>query len=403
MVDRYRPFKYNVKAEFNKNDGEDRTPIEIPENNIMNVIIDNDYYGKVTPIVWIMFKMPRPLLDMMIKHSDTGTVILTIDKHTVDINNNFVPIERGRYIKDEFVYFINKNRNVLKDTQYEEDNERDIPDEIYIDVTIGFLKLECINKNKKIINTVYRNCTLTDIILYNTRHRKLLMEPLDNKNVYKEIFIPPLETISDLIKYLDDNYNLYTSPHIYYMDLDKSYLLSSSGKNIKSSNDEIESIFINMRNPKGLVGKIQGAHKDEEKYIFESDAEFGVYYNDEITDNKFNTILCVDSEGNKKELKLNLNSFNGSTKKYKLERVTNLNKGNIIKNKIELPKILFRISKNDLDASLLTPNKSYFVYNEDLEDKHYDGQYILSEKKELFIKSGDIFENNAILFLRKIS
>ena len=72
-----------------------------------------------------------------------------------------------------------------------------------------------------------------------------------------------------------------------------------------------------------------------------------------------------------------------------------------IKKGIENSSVVLNISKTEIDASLLTPNKEYQVKNF-TSYSEYDGRYILSYKKEILIRQEDSFIGNVMFGLRKV-
>ena len=72
-----------------------------------------------------------------------------------------------------------------------------------------------------------------------------------------------------------------------------------------------------------------------------------------------------------------------------------------MKYELELSAATLYINKNDLDTSVITPNKEYTVKNYDTHsDKN--GRFLLCQKKEIYIREGDSFILNMALMLKKI-
>ena len=75
------------------------------------------------------------------------------------------------------------------------------------------------------------------------------------------------------------------------------------------------------------------------------------------------------------------------------------NVSNAISNSIESSNITLSIVKNDLDASLFTINKEYII--RDPLHEEYNGRYILTHSKQLFIKQNGNFIMSTVLSFRK--
>lgn len=110
------------------------------------------------------------------------------------------------------------------------------------------------------------------------------------------------------------------------------------------------------------------------------------------------------SGASKVNVNLNLSNNTTATNKQRLVRVNNDNV-NIVKNmksQAELETTKLSLNKNDLDASVLTINKQYIIKNiNDHSDK--DGKFLLSRKRELFIRQDDSFVMNTMLDFKRLS
>ena len=103
------------------------------------------------------------------------------------------------------------------------------------------------------------------------------------------------------------------------------------------------------------------------------------------------------------EVKIDVNSDVYGQEKVKLIRVPNDNANLLkqMKSELELSAAKLIVNKNDLDSSVLTPNKEYTVRNYDTRsDKN--GKFLLSNKKEIYLREDDTFILNTILIFRQI-
>lgn len=393
MADRYIPYKYSAEMQWNGDE-----VIDIPSTNISNMIIDYNYDNRKMPIIFLSCNISKTLLDRMIKNRLGSTIILTIKKFTV--NKDGIPSTKINYIKDEFVYFMQDDVNYNKDVESDmtENVERD---DLYSRVLIGLLKMDSINNNKKNINYIYRKTSKTDIILHNTSHMKLLLEPLDNEKIFPELIVPPITSVSELLDFIDSKSSLYKTPYRYFMDFDRTYLLSSSGKNTQAIDEQVRNVIINIDNPVTKYGKIQGVYVEKDTHIIEIDGIYTRYFFDNKTDNMYNNIITVDGTGNVSSYDIDLFKIKGSAPKSTILRSDNPGRADMVKKKLELGKVTFKIIKNDIDCSVFTPNKEFNI-NNFKDHKEYNGKYILSERKEIFVKELEDFKSNIILLFKKV-
>lgn len=396
----YIPYRYYLEIKWNNSEEEE--PIELPPEVIQNMTVDYDYDKKNMPIILLTCNISKKLLDRMIREREKSTIILDVKKFSVDpTSNEFVPITKSSYVKEEYIYFLYSDINYNHDIDFYEKEEEEGED-VLVMVTIGLLKLDLINGNKKTINAVYRDVRLVDIILLNTKHMPLLLEPIPEDELIEELIIPPMDSISRLLKYINSMQVIYDTRYRYFLDFDKTYLISSSGNIVESSDDEINTIILNIDSPREMTSKVNGVYKDEESqaYVMEIQGSNVFYHEDPKTDNLFNNVVCIDSEGNRTELELDIMNTEGSTKKDRIFRTYNIDTDKLIKHDIETSGTVLRLLKSDVDSSIFTINKQIFVNN--LLRKEYSGQYILSSKKEIYVKDGDAYVQQLMILLRKL-
>lgn len=100
---------------------------------------------------------------------------------------------------------------------------------------------------------------------------------------------------------------------------------------------------------------------------------------------------------------ININVDLGALSKSLLIRVPNDNTNLLkqLKHQVELSASRISINKNDLDTTVLTPNKVYTIKNYDTHSKE-DGKFLLTKKREIYIRTDDTFTLNTILELQKL-
>lgn len=377
-------YKYSITIEYEL---EKDNIIKYSTNRIHNLLIDYDYINKNMPVLYLKAAIDKNVLDDMKKNIGKKTLILTVNKYLKDVK----PRIEKKYIKDEFVYFLDNNVNTRQDLDYSK-KEIEEGKELHELVTIGLAKLDLINNNKKIINEVFLNTSPINMICKNLSHMKLLIEPLTNNKIMKRLIIPPLDTVTKFIKYLDDNQSLYSTKYRLFYDFDKTYLLSSSGNKVESKDEEFSSVIINIHDTIDKDSKKEGIKIDKKNktYILEADSVDTNVLENVHTNISINNILAIGHDGETKNV--DIKSANSKIKNVKIARFRNdnLNKINEYKRDVE-NKISININKSDLDSSIFTINKEYNIRNfKNLKDK--DGKYLLNRKRDIFIREGEEFK-----------
>lgn len=384
-------YKYSISLLYMK----DNVSIEIKSDKIMTATIEYDYMKKNMPIILMRMILDKKLIDHMIANKNK-TIVLTISKFK-ESQNSTIKVYK-KFIRDEFFYFLDNNMNYLEDLDYGNTN-KDSEDITKI-ITVGLIKKDTVLNNKVLINTVYNDTSLLDIICSRFNDTGIVIEPFKNKHI-DNLIVTPIETLSKFIAYLDNQFTLYDTSYRLFFDFNKSYLLSSSGKGIETKDEKYNTIFINVNNSFKNESKVEGMREDKDNkayivYVDSSNINISV---DDGTTISYNEIIGVDSDGNSKIVNLNSN-LEGD--RYKVTRLTNnnLDKLDNIKHNIDSGNTVINIIKEQLDSEIFTMNKEYYIKNYDkLSDKN--GRYILIGKKELYMKEVDDFHMTSILTLKK--
>lgn len=386
----YKEYRYDIEFTYIYKNKEKVFDI----TNIKSLMIDYDYDNKNMPVMLIKISIDKNIIDDMIEHCNDKEVILNVYK----FDNSSTTKLKEVYISDSFMYFMSKETNdnkVLDYSDFTEDSE-----DIFKTITIGLVKKELLTNNKRIINEVFHNTSLVNILVKNMQHMKLLIEPLHNNKYIDSIIIPPTNSITNYIKYIDNIHSLYDTKYRLFYDFDMTYLLSSSGNIVKSNKDHIYTFIININNTVEEISKSQGVKTENDTFIIDMDAVDVTTYEEDNTEKSYTTILGVDVNGNVIETPIKNQSLSDSVR---IERYVDGNSKAIdnLKSEINNKSLYVTLIKTELDASAITINKQYVIKNLDKLD-YNDGQFILASKKELYIPDNDNYILTIILTLRQI-
>lgn len=390
-------YSYKVDAKFVLNNKEE--PI-LPES-ITSIVTNYDYDNNNIPIIFLGVKLETSLYNRMVNNMETANITLIISKSKNGGNFSIFT----EYIKDRFTYIMPTN----PDYNTTIEKETDTKDKIIQNYREGFIALiKCDNtdNNKKIINNIIKNSNMMSILHMYTSHMNMVMEPIHTDKKFNFLIIPPLESVANLLAYLNKQSVFYRGGYRYFVDFNKTYLLSSEGNPVDSRDGLYSTVIIHVADPiKDEISHQTGIVTDSlnKAYILNVNANNTTIDIKKSEDKIFNKVLGVDSYGNKKELELDIPRTEGSSDKLRLERVPsdNLDYINYLKDNIENTTIMFNVTKTEVDTSLITPNKEYIVRNYPTFSQ-YNGRYVLSHKKETFINQNGIFISNVIFGLRKI-
>lgn len=383
-------YKYKIKLIYMI----DNKEYILDHKNIHNLLIDYDYDNKNRPTLFMKVSIDKNILDDMIKNKDTNTITLVINKYNT-LSEFHIEEE---YIKSQFIYFLSEELNYQKDLDYE-GTEKDTEDKFKV-INLGMMKKELIDNNKVLINDVIRDTDMMNIVYKHLSHMNILIEPFVNQKPIKHFIIPPITSITSFIEYMNNYNNLYNTRYRLFFDHNRTYLLSSSGNSVKAKDEDYFSVIININNTITDDSKNQGMYTDNftNSYIIDMDTNDIEIYKDKNIELSRNTLIGVDNEGNIKKASIS----NNNIEKVKIERITNNNLEKIDQIKEDISSnTIINIHKVDLDSSVITINKQYIVKNY-INLRENDGTYLLSRKREIYIREGDDFILSAILTLKKI-
>ena len=384
-------YKYNIQLTYMKDDIE----INLDYKNILTMAIDYNYEKKNMPTLLIRVGIDKSIIDHMISNKN-NTIILSITKFK---ESNGIHI-RKPVIKSEFFYFLDNNMSFTDDIDYGNKENKENKD-IYKIISLGLIQKDIVLNNKTLINTVYKDTHLLDIICDVFKEKNLVIEPFVNNDDVKCLIVPPMETVSKFLTYLDDRYTFYNTPYRFFYDFNKTYLLSSSGRGVPVKNEKYNAIFIYVDNTITDQSKFDGMKEDSElkAYMINVDAAAINISVDKATTISYNQIIGVNSEGEYQSVNINSN-LDGD--RYKVTRINNERFDILdnLKNELESNNIVINIIKGELDSTVFTLNKEYYIKNYNkLADKN--GKFLLSAKKEIYIKESEYFNMTTILTLKK--
>ena len=376
--------------------------VEIDSTQIQYILIDKDFENINMPVITIFGSIEKNILDDMIRHSNDNLVTLGIYKYdNTNQNDNITE----KYFNDKFIYMLNEDLSRTDKLDNPQGIDSKTGNRQYREVTIFLIQQNAINNNRQTINGVYHNASMNSLILQSTNYLgNMLLEPIKYDTRFDQVIIPPIDSISNYIRYLNDNLGVfYDSPYRFFIDFDTTYLVSSSGNAIRARNQYIYTIVIDIREIDSNISEEPGAYVDLKsgKYTIGIDASKVEYVKNNVTNKIVNKITVINSKGDVFEQDIEDNKAKVTSTINQIMNISN-NDQNVINNisySVESANVTITIVKNDLDASLFTLNKEYII-NDPVHDS-YAGHYILLQVKQLFIKQNENFIMSTVLKFKK--
>lgn len=360
--------------------------------NIKYMIVDKDYDNLNMPIIYITLAIDKNLVDDICKNVDTNLMNLTIYKHLSTDDYDFDDID-DEYFSDQCAYFVNDQMNPNKEIDYGEGNED--KDDIITEITLGLIPLKPMNRNMKTFNVTLNNSTMINAIKYVlSEFDNLVIEPLDYNPTLEAIPIAAQDTITKALNTLNNIKVFYRTPYRYFMDFGYTYLVSSGGYPVPKRNEKINTVLIVTKSPLDAVGIEEGMtiNRKQKNYQIRVPVADAQFYNNKATEKIQTQFKVVDSYGSTDTVTVDINSSSYNNDKAKTLGLTNdnTNMAENIKAKTESEIMQMSIVKDCIDSEALSINNTIVIKNEENHEM-YDGQYLLSRKREIFMLNGSDF------------
>lgn len=395
MINTY--YRYKISAVFTYDD----VVIEMPSESIQMLTTNYDYNAYNMPIYYVDFRLNSNLYDMMVLNSETGKIVLTMKKY----DNSTVRALNRKIVEQEFSYIM------PTDADYHRPLDRlevanDKSDDSYKVGTMALIGYNNFEENSVLYNDIIKNSNIISIVHKYTSHMNMVIEPFTNNEMIDWIIIPPLTSITNLLKFLNDFQPFYDKGYRYFRDFGKTYLLSNSGNPVPDGNDKYNTVVINILDTSDPVSKSIGIDIDKERkaYVMTVDS-LDTHMDIDIVRNKeYNTIMGIGNSGQTYTAALNIK---GESDKEKLLLYRTFDdedpryKVNNMKTEIDGSSVVLQLTRTEIDSSIITPNKEYIVQNY-REFQEYNGRYILVSKKEVYIQQENEFVSNTLLVFKKV-
>lgn len=214
-------------------------------NMILDVMIKKSFLDSSFPLFVIDLKTTEEIRDY-IRDNDVN-ISLKIYVYDMDENNdtseedNDSPTITDTYF-DGTIRLYDKPFTTTS-AKTEEDGESDESNTQsesapFVYYRVSGIPDNLIEKNSHIINEVYSNAALDDVLVNvasSMDDGNIYIEPSNNKTINKSVFIPP-STFTQAIDFLDGNYQIYEGPCCIFLDSDCTYIYNPISKDLETSN-----------------------------------------------------------------------------------------------------------------------------------------------------------------------
>jgi hypothetical protein len=371
---------------------------EIDEKSIKSIVIDHNIDVNHMPIIYITMHLDKKLVDKIVLNANKHLFSFSLYKYN-DLKKSS---SKKKCISGKFTYIIPDDINKNNDIDYNDNSSKTAYGNTFRDISIGLIRIDHVDANK-----LYTELNLSDSSAaaiarsITAKCSNLVIEPFNNNKKFKAINIPAVDSTSKSLNYLNDQSTFYSTPYRFYMDFNKSYLISSSGNAIKSTNDLCSSICIKVKNIIADEANDEGYVLDNDNAsIYVSQASTQVYDNT-ISNKSVSKIRSISSTSvSTKSLKNKASYTKDKIANVRLNNDNTKMESNLIAD-VNNNGFYFFFYKFGLDLDLFTINKKITVEHVD-NYKKFNGKYLVYRIREMLVREDESFALLTAVNLRKI-
>lgn len=386
-------------------------PINYPLERVGNVSIEHAYEIGFFPIFKVDIVLTSNLYIDILKNKEKVEFKIRLQNRYIDINKpSNSPLFKD-IINDKFKFYTDMqverpDNNYLEDKKLNKKTTSEGPEDLSMVLDLYLFKGEQVEGTKKIVNYVLDKTDLTSVIVLLLKDagfkKKVLMSPLENNKVYRNILLPPQNIIRQL-KFLDSQYGLYKNGSMIYFDFKRAYILNNKPGCNAWEKDEFKDTNIIILNKKNSDHILNGMveKKKEKSYNINVDSD-SVFINEPDVVDKVLTgkdTIFIDDLSADKNKGLNIKS--------KAANIVSKNSNVFFESTINYIKksnqLNIAITFNNIDMSAFEPNKNISLIFEDTKlNKKYKGSYKATMVKHIFTKNGLNFNIITNVLFKKV-
>lgn len=296
--------EYSINMKWmNSDDNGTNDSFEIDDAHINNMTIINDYEETNMPVIYADITIDKNYMDKVIKHAKTAHMFMYIYKMS-EKNDTGVKLKQLTSYTGKMSYFIDQDINYNKELDYKNTDEPN-KKEVLQTFTIGLMFSECIETNKQTANTTLVNTTRMNAVAYYLQQYPYLIDTFTYNDNIDQLIVPPQESLSKTIQFLNDIKVFYDTPYRFYIDPGCVYLMNSSGEGTPKEGDLYDTVLFDIIPVDEGPSIEEGITEDSEKgcYYIGIHVKDSYYTVDTDTQKMYNEIQSIIDPGIKNTIR----------------------------------------------------------------------------------------------------
>jgi len=406
-----RTYKYTVDS-MDILFPEEVEPTKINTNFITGILLEHDFDNDYFPVFKLSVSIEPKIYFKILSNKLKVRFRLRMQKYAYDGNKDFQ--FKKDIVNTVFCVFMDENTPYFDETSYKESKlvERTgtTPRDLANVYSFYLFKESDLDNSKKIVNNVITNSNLTDTITYllsTCGMKNVLMSPLQNKSIFKEILLPPLTLLNNLL-YLNQQYGFYTKGALIFFDLLCMYIIESNSKCTAFIKEEYTRTVFNIKevtNPNSFTPGSFIIEKEKENHINITPDSINIYSNSVVADQIIgNNFIIIDpKQGTVENIKPETVQRGVGTYQVLVNNYGNEYSNNDAKTRKIENNTVINVNISDFNIDAITPNKEFiFIFDNTKINSTYSGSYRLTKRIIQFKSEGNEFIMSGICEFKKI-
>lgn len=380
---------------------------QIDQKLVRSIMFERDYENDIFPVIRLDLSLDTDIYHKIIAFSTTVKFRLRVQKFAYDENNTM--LMRKDYINASFVIFLDENTPFLNESEFKAASEVSSTSSSSgkTPITVGgnevsfyLFKDQDLIGSKQRINTVLTEVSMSDTIAYllsTAGFNKILLTPLENLTVYKEVIIPPF-VLTTSLRYLENQFGFYKTGAVVFFDVDCVYIIDRNKRCSAWRRGENTKTMFTVKDSMNADKFSSGSYFDEQQSTTfinidpkEIQMNSGTVVRDQIDGNHL--MIINGYEATTQNIRTNVRQRGDGTYKLVINKYNNEYITNTEKRKIESDTQSISIPLKDIDIDTLTPNKEFIFKFEDSKiQKVHGGPYRLTNSTTFLLNEGDHFK-----------
>jgi hypothetical protein len=254
-------------------------------------------------------------------------------------------------------------------------------DQSYRTLMIGLVSIKQTNTLRKNFNGIYNNIDTSTLLAIALEGTETIVETPKYNTNYESYYVSPVTTRYQMINSLFKKDPFYDTQFRYFMDFDRSYLLSKDGKAVQVAKGTPQNVIIDIKDITDTDAYKEGFTEANGSYVvYVNSSDVSIIENNSTEKVTTNIVAVDDDTSGTLSTGIDGNTSEDSDTKVTYVRGNN---AKVVRNDIESNNVLIQLIKRNIDTAIFTPNRSITIRNF-VGNEKFNGNYVLLSKKEVY-------------------